>query len=57
MIASKYDAPNRGMTVGQIVSAIIKTTNDLTPDEKNILDRICKKFGTTFRDMEKGIKG
>lgn len=57
VIAAKYGAPNRGMTVGQVVTGVIKSTNDLTQEERSTLEQICKVFGTTLRELEKGIRG
>lgn len=56
VIAAKYGTPNRGMTVGQVVTGIIKSTNDLTQEEKITLEQICKVFKITLRELERGIR-
>lgn len=51
LIAAKYNVPNRGMTIGQIVAGVINAANDLTTDEKHVIDEICKSFGASLKDV------
>lgn len=57
MIASKYNVPNRGMTIGQVVAGILESTNDLTQDEKTVLNQICKAFGSSLKEYERIKEG
>lgn len=52
MIAAKYDVPNLGMTMGQIVVGIMEATNELTQDEKSTLNQICHNFGASLKDLD-----
>jgi len=54
VIAAKYNVPSSGRTIGQVVTRIVKEANDLTSSEKSTLEQICKVFGTSLKDLERG---
>lgn len=52
MIAAKHNVSSHGLTIGQVVAGIMKAANDLTTEEKRVLDEVCKSFEASLADYE-----